>query len=460
MSSGAAALSSGTAAVSSGAAAAAMSSGAAVMAEPTRPPGASDAARGLAGVEVEFAPLLAQIGRIITSAADIDEIYGRFADAVTSVIPADRLSIVVVDTQAWRHKARYYTGIDVPLASLDAWRPLEGQAIEAVVRGKRPQIVDERNVAAILAQSPRLQDGIAAGLHTWMDVPVILEQTVVAVMRFMSRTPNAYDARCQAIGELIAAQIAGAVANAQSIESLLAAQAELARSNAELEQFAYVASHDLQEPLRMVASYVGLLERRYRGKLDADADDFIEFAVDGARRMQALLSGLLDLSRVGTRGREPTPTESSDALRDALTNLERSLHDASAQVSHDPQLPLVLGDRMQLTQLFQNLVGNAVKFNASGAPRVQVAARRAGAAWEFAVQDNGIGIDPAHFDRIFQVFQRLHARGAYEGTGIGLAVCRKIVERHNGTIWVDSAPGQGAVFRFTLPAAEEDDGKD
>ena len=407
----------------------------------------------LAAIEVEFAPLLANIGRIITSAADIDEVYDRFAEAVTAVIPADRLSIVVVDAQAWRHKSRYYAGIDVPLATLDVWHSLDGQVLETVVRSKRPQIVDESNVAAVLAQSPRLQDGIAAGLRTWMDVPVILEQTVVAVMRFMSSTLNAYDARDQAVAVLIAAQIAGAVANAQSIESLLAAQAELARSNAELEQFAYVASHDLQEPLRMVASYVGLLERRYRGRLDADADDFIEFAVDGARRMQALLNGLLDLSRVGTRGREPEPTESEAALRDALLNLEQAIGEARAEITHDP-LPTVLGDRTQLTQLFQNLVSNGIKFNAGGKPRVTVTASRSGSMWEFAVADNGIGIDPAHFDRIFQVFQRLHTRDAYEGTGIGLSVCRKIVERHGGTIRPESAQGQGTTFRFTLKAVE------
>ena len=407
----------------------------------------------LASIAVEFAPLLAQIGRIMTSASDIDEVYERFTDAVTSVIPADRLSIVVIDSDAWQTKARYYAGIDVPLATLDVWRPLDGQVVETVVLSKRPQIVDERNVAAVLAKSPRLQDGIEAGLRTWLDVPVILEQTVVAVMRFMSRTPNAYDARSEALAVLIAAQVAGAVANAQSIESLLATQAELARSNAELEQFAYVASHDLQEPLRMVASYVGLLERRYRGRLDSDADDFIEFAVDGARRMQALLSGLLDLSRVGTRGRELESTESDTALRDALINLEQAIAEAGAEVIHEP-LPAVLGDRIQLTQLFQNLISNAVKFNAADSPQVTVSASRSGSMWEFAVADNGIGIDPAHFDRIFQVFQRLHTRDTYEGTGIGLSVCRKIVERHGGAIWPESAKGQGTTFRFTLKATE------
>jgi len=407
----------------------------------------------LTEIEVEFAPLLAQIGRIMTLSEDIDEVYDRFTAAVTSVIPADRLSIVVVDNEAWQHKARYYAGIDVPRATLDVWRPLDGQVIETVVRSQQPQIVDESNIAAVLAQSPRLQDGVAAGLRTWMDVPVILEQEVVAVMRFMSRTPNAYDARNQALAVLIAAQVAGAVANAQSIESLLATQAELARSNAELEQFAYVASHDLQEPLRMVASYVGLLERRYRGQLDSDADDFIAFAVDGARRMQALLNGLLDLSRVGTRGGELESTESETAMRDALINLEQAIGEAGADVSNDP-LPTVLGDRIQLTQLFQNLVSNAVKFNTSEQPRVAVTASRSGTLWEFAVADNGIGIDPAHFDRIFQVFQRLHTRDTFEGTGIGLSVCRKIVERHGGTIWPESVKGRGTTFRFTLKAVD------
>ena len=165
-----------------------------------------------AAIAVEFAPLLAHIGRIITSAEDIDEVYDRFTEAVTSAISAERLSIVVVDTDGWQHKARYYAGIDVPLATLDVWRPLAGQVVESVVRSQQPQIVDERNIAEMLAQSPRLQDGISAGLRTWMDIPVILEQTVVAVMRFMSRTPNAYDARSQAIAVLIAAQIAGPVA--------------------------------------------------------------------------------------------------------------------------------------------------------------------------------------------------------------------------------------------------------
>ena len=230
---------------------------------------------------------------------------------------------------------------------------------------------------------------------------------------------------------------------------------ELQRSNTELEQFAYVASHDLQEPLRMVASYTQLLARRYQGKLDADADEFIGFAVDGATRMQSLINDLLQYSRVGTKGREPEPTDSETVLGLALANLKIAIEDNKATVSHDP-LPMVMADDRQLEQLFQNLVGNAVKFHGGEPPRVHIRAERSNGRWTFAVRDNGIGIEPQYFDRIFQVFQRLHTRAEYPGTGIGLAMCKKIVERHGGRIWLESEPGKGTSFLFTLSAAGKD----
>jgi light-regulated signal transduction histidine kinase (bacteriophytochrome) len=231
--------------------------------------------------------------------------------------------------------------------------------------------------------------------------------------------------------------------------------AELARSNAELEQFAYVASHDLQEPLRMVTSYVQLLERRYRSRLDPDADEFIGYAVEGATRMKALINDLLAYSRVGTRGRDPVPVPLDAALDDAPLNLSVALREAGGEVTGDP-LPVVRGDPGQLTQLLQNLVGNALKFRGEAPARVHLTAHRDGALWEVAVADHGIGIDPAHAERIFGVFQRLHPRARHPGNGIGLAVCKKIVERHGGRVWVESASGAGATFRFTLPAAEEE----
>lgn len=242
------------------------------------------------------------------------------------------------------------------------------------------------------------------------------------------------------------------IASIVDITARKQADLELRRSNEELERFAYVASHDLQEPLRMVGSYVQLLAKRYRGKLDADADEFIGFALDGALRMQRLIEDLLSFSRVGTRGAALVPTDAGAALARALASLRLTIDEAHAQVTHDA-LPTVTADAGQLEHLFLNLVSNAVKFRGAQPPVVHVSAERNGGDWHFAVQDNGIGIDPRYFERIFVIFQRLHDRREYPGTGIGLAICKKIVERHNGRMWLDSAPGQGTTFYFTLPIA-------
>ncbi|HBZ68544.1 MAG TPA: hypothetical protein DEP35_01820 [Deltaproteobacteria bacterium] len=241
----------------------------------------------------------------------------------------------------------------------------------------------------------------------------------------------------------------------QAEEALRESEAELARSNRDLEQFAYVASHDLQEPLRMVTSYVQLLARRYKGKLDSDADEFIVFAMDGAIRMWRLINDLLAYSRVRTEGSEIESTNCEAVLRQALDNLKTSMEENGAVVTHDG-LPTVFANSPQLIQLFQNLIGNAIKFRGSEPPRIHVSASRNGNGWTFAVRDNGIGIAPEYAKRIFILFQRLHSREKYSGTGIGLAICQKIVERHGGHIWVESELGKGATFYFTLPASERD----
>src|SRR5712692_8866874 len=227
---------------------------------------------------------------------------------------------------------------------------------------------------------------------------------------------------------------------------------ELERSNKELEQFAYVASHDLQEPLRMVSSYTELLERRYGDKLDDKGRTFINFAVDGAVRMQRLINDLLEFSRVSTRGKPMQPVDVNRVLGAVRINLSVAIQEANALVTSD-ELPTVMADETQLVQLLQNLVGNAIKFKGDKSPRVHIAACERDGEWVFTVRDNGIGIDPEYFDRIFVIFQRLHVTADYPGTGIGLAVCKRIAERHGGRIWVESEPGNGATFSFSIPTS-------
>jgi light-regulated signal transduction histidine kinase (bacteriophytochrome) len=233
-----------------------------------------------------------------------------------------------------------------------------------------------------------------------------------------------------------------------------AAEEALRRSNADLEQFAYVASHDLQEPLRMVSSYVELFARRYAGQVDPQARKYIDYAVDGAKRMQSLINALLEYSRVGRR-EQPARVSPGVALGQALENLRTSIEEAGARVTSD-SLPEVIVDGRQLVQVFQNLVGNALKFRRPEVPpRVHVSARIAGDEAIFGVHDNGIGLDPRYADRIFVIFQRLHTRDEYAGTGIGLSIAKKVIDRAGGRIWVESEPGQGSTFLFTLPLARE-----
>ncbi|MFI7230870.1 ATP-binding protein [Nonomuraea angiospora] len=232
---------------------------------------------------------------------------------------------------------------------------------------------------------------------------------------------------------------------------------ELRRSNGELEQFAYVASHDLQEPLRKIASFTQMLEQRYGSELDERAKQYIHYAVDGAKRMQLLINDLLDFSRVSRVTGGKTTVDTGKALDTALDNLSATIEDTEATVTRD-ELPAIRGNRVQLTQLFQNLVENAIKFRSEATPRIHIGATRSGDMWEFSCSDNGIGVEAKYADRIFLIFQRLHPRDVYPGTGIGLALCRKIVEYHGGQLWLDGdAEGRGATFRWTLPAAGDDD---
>jgi PAS domain S-box-containing protein len=235
------------------------------------------------------------------------------------------------------------------------------------------------------------------------------------------------------------------------LERSNAEKAELERSNAELEQFSYVASHDLQEPLRAVAGCVQLLQARYRGQLDARADELIMHALEGTRRMETLIRDLLTFSRVGTQARPAETVDCRDVIGRVLEDLSVSIAESGARIEVG-ELPTIHADPIQLAQLFQNLIGNAIKFRATGrAATIHVSAVRAAGEWTFSVTDNGIGIEERQFERIFRVFQRLHTRKQYQGTGIGLAICKKIVELHGGRLWVESRVSEGSTFYFTLP---------
>jgi len=250
-------------------------------------------------------------------------------------------------------------------------------------------------------------------------------------------------------GPVMFAAVTDITDHKHSADELTRVNSELLRSNGELEQFAYAASHDLQEPLRMITGYLQLLERRYQGRLDDDAREFIHYAVDGAARMKRLIQDLLSFSRAGTQATEFRPVEIETVLHNALANLKTAIEESDAAVTSDP-LPAIVADQGLLTQVFQNLIGNGIKFQKDGQPRIHVSSERRDGHWVFSITDNGIGIEPQHAERIFRIFERLHGQDVYPGTGMGLAISQKIVERHGGRIWLESEPGQGSTFHFSI----------
>ena len=292
----------------------------------------------------------------------------------------------------------------------------------------------------------RVQTALQSGSAAQVDDDLFRRRDGTSIAVKYSIQPIVVEGRMR--GSVVA--MTDITARKRMAEALETHAEKLARSNAELERFAYVASHDLQEPLRMVASFTQLLAKRYSGRLDETADRYIDFAVDGARRMQQLIVDLLEYSRVNSKELDLRPTECEAVVQTVLQNLSAAIGESGAVVERDP-LPVLTADAAQLGQLFHNLIGNAIKFRGPAPLRIHITATGSGSDWLFSVQDNGIGIDPRHSDRIFHIFQRLHTKEAYPGTGIGLAVCHKVAERHGGKIWVESEPGVGSTFRFTIP---------
>ena len=359
---------------------------------------------------------------ILTGKADFDALRGKIA-VLQAEISAARASAVAALNDSATVLDAVFIAVAVGLAAI----------VVLLALGLRATAI--RPLHRLAAEARRVADG-DFGHEVSLTGPREVTSLAADVNRMRERI----------LQELSATQHANAVLQAHT--------EELERSNSELEQFAYIASHDLQEPLRKVASFTQLLQRRYAGQLDARADQYIEFAVDGAKRMQALINDLLSYSRVGRSAREPALVSSDAALTQARNNLAAAMEETGATVETG-HLPLVLAELTLLTAVFQNLLSNALKFSGGKPPRIVITTSRDGPFWLFSFADNGIGMDPEYAERIFVIFQRLHERSAYPGTGIGLAMTRKIIEYFGGRIWLDTTYTDGSRFLFTLPMPDE-----
>ena len=389
--------------------------------------------------------ILGEVGRVITSSLDINDVYARFSEQMRRLIDFDRLSVVLVNPESNTVTVAYVAGEEALGRQVGEALPLEGTIINEAVVSRQAMVIQgsmedlRRRYSNIL----RYQSSVLA--------PLIYRGELFGVLAARASRLKAFRDEDAEILSRVASQITPAIANSLLYSAIVQTQDDLARSNDDLEQFAYAASHDLQEPLRTIGAYMNLVKNRYAHVLDDTAIEFIDYAVDGAERMRVLIDDLLEYSRVDTRGMPLEPVNCNDVVEDALGNLNMAIEDSRAKIDASP-LPTINGDRSQLSRLFQNLVGNALKFRQENRnPRVQIWAELRGHEWVFAIKDNGIGIAPEHQERVFEMFSRLHSRARYSGTGIGLALCSKIAQRHGGGIWVESEAGKGSTFRFNIP---------
>ncbi|MEH2097515.1 GAF domain-containing protein [Nostoc sp.] len=408
--------------------------------------------------------LFAEITLKIRESLQIDEILQTTVIEVQKLLQADRVLIFRLETDG--------SGTVIQEAVLPGWPLILGENLndkcfkeQYIERYRRGRVSAIEDIEAAHIQPCHREFLQQFAVRANLVVPILVRDGIWGLLlAHQCAAPRQWNNFETELLQQLANQIGIALSQAQLLEKETQQSQELVRSNAELEQFAYVASHDLQEPLRMVTSYLQLLERRYKNQLDANADQFITYAVDGARRMQTLINDLLNYSRVSTRGQAFKLVDCDLILRSAIANLQIAIADRKAIVTHD-SLPKLIADSTQLTQVFQNLIGNAIKFCQNQQPQIHIGVAKPNAnldgenlnsipsvdEWLFSICDNGIGLESQYVERIFIIFQRLHGRDKYPGTGIGLAICKKIIERHGGRIWVESKPGQGSTFYFTIP---------
>jgi PAS domain S-box-containing protein len=394
--------------------------------------------------------VVADLGEFALETTDLDKLMDRASRQVADILDNEYCKVLDLDPDAEELLLRHGVGWRDGIVGEATVSSIETNSQAAYTLANNHPIVVEDLQTESRFSGPELltSHDVRSGLSTIVgpfDEPWGILGTHDTERREYSEEDVSF---VQSIANILAE----AIERQQYQQELEQLVADLEESNERLEQFAYAVSHDLQEPLRMVSSYLQLLERRYGDELDEDAEEFIDFAVDGAERMRAMTESLLEYSRVETQGYPLEPVELESVLEDSLTNLRVRIEESDAEIAVD-ELPRVEGDPEQLRQVFQNLLENAISYSGDEPPQITVTAERRGRKWVIVVKDEGIGIDPDDQERVFEVFQRLHSREEHEGTGIGLALCKRIVERHGGEIWVDSEPGDGAAFSLTLPSA-------